>query len=108
MVIELKPILKIPTIELAIKCILFEDNKVAEELANTLKNRQRTHIPVKYYNFREAARKNILHVKHVDTKDQLADIFTKPLTISPLDYHMKILILKRTMSTEKIHRVLNK
>ena len=90
MILELKPILGIPEADLLIKCTLFEDNKGAEELANIPKNRPRTkHIAVKYHHFREAVKSKILMVERVDTTDQLADIFTKPLAKIPLEYLRK-------------------
>ena len=87
MVTELKTILDIPNAKLVIQCTLFEDNKGAEELANVPKNRPRTkHIAVKYHHFREAVRSKTLIVKRVDTLNQLADIFTKPLARIPLEH----------------------
>ena len=83
----MKPILGIPAADLVIRCTLFEDNKGAEELANVPKNRPRTkHIAVKYHHFREAVRKKILQVLRVGTEDQLADIYTKPLTRIPFQH----------------------
>ena len=85
MILELKPIINIPAAELVIRCTLFEGNKGAEELANISKKRPRTnHIAVKYHHFRETVKPKILSVKRVDTLDQLADIFTKPLARIPL------------------------
>ena len=79
--------LNLPDSKLEIKCTLFEDNKGAEELAKVPKHRPRTkHIAVKYHHFREAVRKGILHVSRVDTKEQLADIMTKPLDRQTLEY----------------------
>ena len=84
---ELKPILDIPDAELLIRCTLFEDNKDAEKLANIPKNRPRTkHIAVKYHHFREVIKSKILMVERVDTIDQLAGIFTKPLATISLEY----------------------
>lgn len=37
------------------------------------------HIAIKYHHFREHVRKKMIIIHHVGTKDQLADIFTKPL-----------------------------
>ena len=85
LIIELKTILDIPQADLKIRCTLFEDNKGAEELAKVPKNRPRTkHIAVKYHHFRTAVQQGYLLVKRVDTLEQLADIFTKPLTRQPL------------------------
>ena len=87
MITELNPIVDIPKADLIIRCKLFEDSMDAEELANVPKNRPRTkHIAVKYHHFREAVNNGILKVKRVDTTNQLADIFTKPLAKIPLQY----------------------
>ena len=87
LIIELKTILDIPQADLKIRCTLFEDNKGAEELAKVPKNRPRTkHIAVKYHHFRTAVQQGYLLVKRVDTLEQLADIFTKPLARQPLEY----------------------
>ena len=93
MITELKPILNIPDSDLLIRCILFEDNMGAEELAKIPKNRPRTkHIAVKYHHFREAVRNGNLKVVRVDTRNQLADIFTKPLATLPLE-HLRLRIM---------------
>ena len=93
MITELKPILNIPDADLVIRCTLFEDNMGAEELAKIPKNRPRTkHIAVKYHHFREAVRNGILKVVRVDTTNQLADIFTKPLARLPLE-HLRLRIM---------------
>lgn len=72
----------------SIHCTLFEDNIGAETLAKAPKMNARTkHIAIKYHFFREAVRKGILRIKRVETKNQLADIFTKPVpqtTLEPL------------------------
>jgi hypothetical protein len=63
-----------------IHCTLFEDNNGAIEMASTPKIRPRTkHINIKYHHFREAVHQGIIHIKRIDTTQQQADIFTKPL-----------------------------
>jgi hypothetical protein len=63
-----------------INCTAFEDNTGALELAKTPKMRPRTkHINIKYHHFREFVRNGKIALQHVDTKQQLADIFTKAL-----------------------------
>ena len=63
-----------------VHCKAFEDNTGALELARLPKLRPRTkHINNVFHHFREAVRNKEISVHHVDTKDQLADIFTKPL-----------------------------
>ena len=61
-------------------CTAFEDNTGALELAMVSKIRPRTkHINNKYHHFRSAVRTGRIGVAHVPTKEQLADVFTKPL-----------------------------
>ena len=61
-----------------IKCIAFEDNSGALEIANVHKMRPRTkHINIRYHHFRELIRKGQIIVKAISTTDQLGDILTK-------------------------------
>ena len=63
-------------------CKLFEDNSAALEIAKVPKMRPRTkHINIKYHHFREHVKAGMIRILPIDTKDQLADIFTKPLGI---------------------------
>lgn len=63
-----------------VHCKAFEDNTGALELARLPKIRPRTkHISNIYHHFREAVRKGETQVFHINTKHQLAGIFTKPL-----------------------------
>jgi hypothetical protein len=62
---------------------IFEDNKGCVELANAPKMHPRTrHIALKYHHFRSHVEKGNLSIRWIDTKHQLADIFTKPLAAS--------------------------
>jgi hypothetical protein len=61
-------------------CTVFEDNNGAMEMASTPKMRSQTkHINIKYHHFREAVHQGIIRIKRIDTTQQQADIFTKPL-----------------------------
>jgi hypothetical protein len=63
-----------------VHCTVFEDNEGAIEIANVPKMRPRTkHLNLKYHHFREEVKKGTISIYHVSTKDQMADIFTKPL-----------------------------
>jgi hypothetical protein len=63
-----------------VRCMIFEDNAGALELANVPKMRPRTrHINQKYHHFRAHVKSGRFKVLAVDTKDQLADQFTKGL-----------------------------
>jgi hypothetical protein len=61
-------------------CKAFEDNSGAYEMARSPKLRPRTkHLNIKYHHFREEVEKGTIQIFQVDTGDQIADIFTKPL-----------------------------
>ena len=63
-----------------IRCTLFEDNHEAITIANSPKLRPRTkHINVRMHHFWSKVREGLLKILPIDTKDQLADIATKPL-----------------------------
>ena len=62
----------------AVHCNTFEDNTGALELSKVPKMQPRTkHINIKYHHFRAHVQKGTITVEHVDTKNQVADIFTK-------------------------------
>ena len=76
-----------------VKCTVFEDNTGALELAMVPKIRPRTkHINNKYHHFRSAVRTGRIGVEYVPTKEQLADIFTKPLDQNTFLYLRKKLM----------------
>ena len=59
---------------------VYEDNRGALELAREPKFRPRTkHVATKYHHFRNAVAKGRIKIFSIDTKEQQADIFTKPL-----------------------------
>ena len=63
-----------------IHCTVHEDNKGCIDLVNTPRIRPRTkHIALKYHHFRSFVRDKTVSVTYVDTKEQVADIFTKAL-----------------------------
>jgi hypothetical protein len=63
-----------------VHCKAFEDNSGALEMAKTHKMRPRTkHINIKYHHFREAVQNKEISIWAINTTDQIADIFTKPL-----------------------------
>lgn len=66
---------------------MFEDNNGALELARAPKMRPRTkHIALKYHHFRQAVKDEKVIILPIDTKEQVADIFTKPLYRPLFDY----------------------
>ena len=70
-----------------VHCTVFEDNNGALELANTPRYRPRTkHIAIKYHHFREHVKKGLVEIKAIDTKEQIADQFTKGLQVGTFEY----------------------
>jgi hypothetical protein len=62
-----------------VHCKVFEDNVGALEMARLPKMRPRTkHLCTRMHHFRERVRKGLITILHIDTKDQLADMLTKP------------------------------
>ena len=63
------------------KCILFEDNNGAWTVASNQRVTSRTkYFQVKWHHFWQYVKDGTLIVNRVDTKDQLADYFTKGLS----------------------------
>lgn len=59
---------------------MFEDNNSCIALATSEKFSPRTkHIALKYHHFRTFVLNNVIEIFPIDTKEQLADILTKPL-----------------------------
>jgi hypothetical protein len=49
------------------------------------------HIPIKYHFLQEHVAENNIRVEYVGTKEQVEDIFTKPLPQEAFDYLLQIL-----------------
>ena len=63
-----------------IHCKTWEDNNGCVSLATKQKFSPRTkHIAIKYHHFRKYVEDGSISIHHIDTKEQTADIFTKPL-----------------------------
>ena len=63
-----------------INCKVFEDNKSCIEIATNHRTRPRTkHLSVRLHHFRSHVISKTISINHVSTKQQIADIFTKPL-----------------------------
>jgi hypothetical protein len=61
-------------------CLVHEDNQSCIAMANSKKMTQRTkHIALKYHHFRHFVQREKIRIEYINTKAQLADIFTKPL-----------------------------
>ena len=62
------------------QCKVFEDNNSCTRVAESSKLTPRTkHIAIKYHHFRKHIADKTISIFPIDMKDQLADIFTKPL-----------------------------
>jgi hypothetical protein len=76
-----------------ILCRLFEDNNGALLLAKEHRYRPRTkHIALKYHHFRAFVNEKRVDILPIDTKEQLADQFTKPLDVQTFQYLRRKLI----------------
>ena len=61
-------------------CKVFEDNRSCIRVAESPRFTPRTkHIAIKYHHFRKHVADKTITIFPINTKDQLADIFTKPL-----------------------------
>ena len=61
-------------------CKAFEDNRSCIKVVESPKFAPRTkHITIKYHHFRSFVADGSIQTFPIDTKEQLADIFTKPL-----------------------------
>jgi hypothetical protein len=68
-----------------VSCKVFEDNSGALEMAQVHKYRPCTkHLNVKLHHFRDYVTRKEITIHKIDTKDQLADYLTKPVTIDIL------------------------
>ena len=73
-----------------VHCRVFEDNSGAIEIAKTHKFRPRTkHLNNKLFHFRSYVDKGLITIHPIDTKNQPADILTKPLNEEEFKHHRK-------------------
>ena len=71
---------------------VYEDNQSCLILATTDQFRPRTkHIAIKWHHFKDQVRNGNVEVIKVGTKDNIADIFTKPLVRVKFEYLRKLL-----------------
>lgn len=76
-----------------VHCKAFKDNRGTLIMAKEHKVRPRTkHIAVKYHHFCHPVENGDIVVHLIDTKDQCADIFTKPLTDTDFVKHRQKII----------------
>ena len=73
-----------------VKCKVFEDNAGAIQVATNPKLRPRTkYLSVKLHHFVHHVRNKDITIQHISSKEQLADIFTKPLPRDQFRYLRK-------------------
>ena len=65
---------------------IFCDNTSAISISkNPVMHSKTKHIPIKYHFLREQVLSKVIKLEYVGTKDQIADIFTKPLPKSQFE-----------------------
>ena len=70
-----------------VHCKVWEDNESCIKVVKNENFTPRTkHIAIKYHHFRSFIKNGNISVHSIDTKEQTADIFTKPLDESLLKY----------------------
>ena len=68
-------------------CTIFEDNKSCIQLAKAPRMNPCTkYIALKYHHFRSYVASRLVQIEHVDTNEQIADIFTKGLDEGKFNY----------------------
>ena len=76
-----------------VHCKVFEDNRSAIAMAESSKFTPRTkHIALKYHHFKQYVKSKAIQIFPIDTKEQTADIFTKPLDDKSFLYLRKKLL----------------
>jgi hypothetical protein len=66
---------------------IYYDNKSAISISkNLVMHSKMNHIPIKYHFLQEQVVEKNIRVEHVGTKEQVVDIFTKPLPREPFEY----------------------
>jgi len=84
---KVAPILNLKLNKSVTHSTVFEDNNGAIELAKEPKYRPRTkHVRFKYHHFCSHVKEGKVKVKRIDSKEKIADIFTKPLVAQQFEY----------------------
>ena len=66
---------------------IYYDNTSAIKISKNLVLHSKTkHIPIKYHFLRKQVNEQKVKLEYVNTKEQVADIFTKPLPKDAFDY----------------------
>ena len=84
---ELDKVLKVNASKPDFFCQVFEDNRSTISVATSKKFTPRTkHIALKYHHFRQYVNDKSIRIQSIDTTQQIADIFTKPLDEDAFKY----------------------
>ena len=84
---ELKGVFGIHSLVPVVKCRVFEDNESAIAMSKNKKFTPRTkHIALKYHHFRKFVSDKTINILSVDTREQIADILTKPVELNQFIY----------------------
>ena len=84
---ELKEVIPLHLPKPKVKCKVFEDNTSCISMASAHKFSPRTkHIALKYHHFRHLVKNGTIEIFPISTKEQTADIFTKPLDEGIFEY----------------------
>ena len=59
--------------------INYDNTSAINIYINPIMHSKTKHIPIKYHYLREQLSQNAVRIEYTDTKEQIADIFTKPL-----------------------------
>ena len=60
---------------------IYEDNQAAIYFSNSQGSRKKQHMAVRYFRIRESVQEGLIKLTYVNTREQLADIMTKNLTV---------------------------
>ena len=67
--------------------LIYEDNQGAIAITKNPVHHGRTkHIDVKHHAIRELSENGIINVEHINTNNMLADLLTKPLCVSKIQF----------------------
>ena len=84
---EIEMIFPIQKHKSKVKCALFEDNTSFITFSKAPKMTPRNkYIFLKYHHFRSFATSGAIDIQYVNTKKQVADIFTKPVSVDVFLY----------------------
>lgn len=76
---------------------LYMDNQSAIQLIKNPVHQKRTkHIDVRYHHLRDQYEDKVFSLEFVASKDQQADIFTKPRPVQRFSINVRLLVFKKT------------